>query len=85
VRDPQPSTTVLALDSGNKAAYENLARIYYDRGHSKDKSYLVLEGSQQLGKMKREQALADAAELKRVIAAEKQALADEAAAATPTP
>jgi len=34
--------TVLALDSGNKAAYENLARIYYDRGHSKDKSYLVL-------------------------------------------
>ncbi len=34
--------TVLALDSGNKAAYENLARIYYDRGHGKDKSYLVL-------------------------------------------
>jgi len=34
--------TVLALDSSNKAAYENLARIYYDRGHSKDKSYLVL-------------------------------------------
>ncbi|MDC0717982.1 tetratricopeptide repeat protein [Nannocystis bainbridge] len=33
---------VLALDSGNQAAYENLARIYYDRGHSKDKSYLVL-------------------------------------------
>ena len=34
--------TVLALDSGNQAAYENLARIYYDRGHRKDKSYLVL-------------------------------------------
>jgi tetratricopeptide (TPR) repeat protein len=33
---------VLALDSGNQAAYENLARIYYDRGHIKDKSYLVL-------------------------------------------
>ena len=33
---------VLALDSNNKAAYENLARIYYDRGHRKDKSYLVL-------------------------------------------
>jgi tetratricopeptide (TPR) repeat protein len=33
---------VLALDSGNQAAYENLARIYYDRGHRKDKSYLVL-------------------------------------------
>jgi tetratricopeptide (TPR) repeat protein len=32
----------LALDSGNQAAYENLARIYYDRGHRKDKSYLVL-------------------------------------------
>lgn len=33
---------VLALDSGNQGAYENLARIYYDRGHRKDKSYLVL-------------------------------------------
>jgi tetratricopeptide (TPR) repeat protein len=33
---------VLALDSNNQAAYENLARIYYDRGHLKDKSYLVL-------------------------------------------
>ena len=33
---------VLALDSNNQAAYENLARIYYDRGHRKDKSYLVL-------------------------------------------
>lgn len=33
---------VLALDSGNQAAYENLARVYYDRGHRKDKSYLVL-------------------------------------------
>ena len=33
---------VLALDSGNQAAYENLARIYYDRGIRKDQSYLVL-------------------------------------------
>ncbi len=33
---------VLALDSGNQAAYENLARLYYDRGIRKDKSYLVL-------------------------------------------
>ena len=33
---------VLALDSGNKAAYENLARLYYDRGIRKDQSYLVL-------------------------------------------
>jgi tetratricopeptide (TPR) repeat protein len=33
---------VLALDSSNQAAYENLARLYYDRGHLKDKSYLVL-------------------------------------------
>ncbi len=36
------SQTVLALDSGNQTAYENLARIYYDRGHRQDKSYLVL-------------------------------------------
>ncbi len=34
--------TVLALDSSNQAAYENLARLYYDRGLLKDKSYLVL-------------------------------------------
>ncbi|MCA9693243.1 MAG: tetratricopeptide repeat protein [Nannocystaceae bacterium] len=33
---------VLALDSSNQAAYENLARLYYDRGVLKDKSYLVL-------------------------------------------
>ncbi|MEZ4452378.1 MAG: tetratricopeptide repeat protein [Nannocystaceae bacterium] len=33
---------VLALDSGNQAAYENLARLYYDRGIRKDQSYLVL-------------------------------------------
>ena len=33
---------VLALDSSNQAAYENLTRLYYDRGHLKDKSYLVL-------------------------------------------
>ncbi len=34
--------TVLALDSNNQKAYENLARLYYDRGILKDKSYLVL-------------------------------------------
>ncbi len=34
--------TVLALDSSNQAAYENLARLYYDRGIRKDPSYLVL-------------------------------------------
>ncbi len=34
--------TVLALDSNNQVAYENLARLYYDRGILKDKSYLVL-------------------------------------------
>ncbi|MCB9568592.1 MAG: tetratricopeptide repeat protein [Myxococcales bacterium] len=33
---------VLALDSGNQSAYENLARLYYDRGIRKDQSYLVL-------------------------------------------
>jgi tetratricopeptide (TPR) repeat protein len=33
---------VLALDSSNKAAYENLARLYYDRGRLEDRSYLVL-------------------------------------------
>ncbi len=33
---------VLAVDSGNQAAYENLARLYYDRGRLKDKSYLLL-------------------------------------------
>ena len=33
---------VLAVDSGNQVAYENLARLYYDRGRLKDKSYLVL-------------------------------------------
>lgn len=33
---------VLAVDTSNKAAYENLARLYYDRGRLKDKSYLVL-------------------------------------------
>jgi tetratricopeptide (TPR) repeat protein len=33
---------ILAVDSGNKAAYENLARLYYDRGRITDKSYLVL-------------------------------------------
>lgn len=34
--------TVLAVDSGNRLAYENLARLYYDRGRLKDKSYLLL-------------------------------------------
>jgi Flp pilus assembly protein TadD len=33
---------VLAVDSSNRLAYENLARLYYDRGRLKDKSYLVL-------------------------------------------
>jgi tetratricopeptide (TPR) repeat protein len=33
---------VLALDSSNEAAYENLARLYYDRGRLGDRSYLVL-------------------------------------------
>lgn len=36
--------TVLALDSSNQLAYENLARLYYDRGRLKDKSYLLLAG-----------------------------------------
>jgi tetratricopeptide (TPR) repeat protein len=34
--------SVLAVDSGNRLAYENLARLYYDRGRLKDKSYLLL-------------------------------------------
>ena len=33
---------VLAVDTSNKTAYENLARLYYDRGRLKDPSYLVL-------------------------------------------
>lgn len=33
---------VLAVDSSNKAAYENLARLYYDRGRLEDPSFLVL-------------------------------------------
>jgi tetratricopeptide (TPR) repeat protein len=33
---------VLAVDTSNKTAYENLARLYYDRGRLKDQSYLVL-------------------------------------------
>ena len=33
---------VLAVDTSNKMAYENLARLYYDRGRLKDKSYLLL-------------------------------------------
>jgi tetratricopeptide (TPR) repeat protein len=33
---------VLAVDSNNRLAYENLARLYYDRGRLKDKSYLLL-------------------------------------------
>lgn len=35
---------VLAVDSSNQLAYENLARLYYDRGRLKDKSYLLLCG-----------------------------------------
>jgi tetratricopeptide (TPR) repeat protein len=34
----------LAVDSSNQLAYENLARLYYDRGRLKDKSYLLLAG-----------------------------------------
>lgn len=33
---------VLAIDSNNRLAYENLARLYYDRGRLVDKSYLLL-------------------------------------------
>jgi tetratricopeptide (TPR) repeat protein len=33
---------VLAVDSSNQAAYENLARLYYDRGRLADRSYLLL-------------------------------------------
>jgi tetratricopeptide (TPR) repeat protein len=33
---------ILAVDSSNRVAYENLARLYYDRGRRGDKSYLVL-------------------------------------------
>lgn len=33
---------ILAVDSSNRVAYENLARLYYDRGRHDDKSYLVL-------------------------------------------
>ena len=32
----------LAVDSNNGRAYENLARLYYDRGRLRDKSYLML-------------------------------------------
>lgn len=34
--------SVLAVDSNNRLAYENLARLYYDRGRLKDESYLLL-------------------------------------------
>ncbi|MCB9750586.1 MAG: tetratricopeptide repeat protein [Myxococcales bacterium] len=33
---------VLALDSSNQRAYENLARLYYDRGRLQEQSYTVL-------------------------------------------
>ncbi|MEM6994525.1 MAG: tetratricopeptide repeat protein [Myxococcota bacterium] len=33
---------VLAVDSDNRLAFENLARLYYDRGRLKDKAYLLL-------------------------------------------
>ncbi len=34
--------TALAVDSDNPLAYENLARLYYDRGRTQDRSYLLL-------------------------------------------
>ncbi|MBL4689841.1 MAG: tetratricopeptide repeat protein [Nannocystaceae bacterium] len=34
--------SVLGLDSDNRRAFENLARIYYDRGRHGDKAYLLL-------------------------------------------
>jgi tetratricopeptide (TPR) repeat protein len=34
--------SILAVDSSNKVAYENLARLYYDRGRTQDSSYLLL-------------------------------------------
>lgn len=34
--------SILAVDSSNKVAYENLTRLYYDRGRSQDASYLLL-------------------------------------------
>ena len=33
---------ILAVDSSNQSAYENLARLYYDRGRIRDSSYLLL-------------------------------------------
>jgi len=33
---------VLAVDSDNRQAFENLARLYYDRGRLEDKAYLML-------------------------------------------
>ena len=33
---------VLAVDTSNQNAYENLARLYYDRGRLTDRSYLLL-------------------------------------------
>lgn len=33
---------VLVVDTSNKKAYENLARLYYDRGRLEERSYLVL-------------------------------------------
>ena len=33
---------VLAVDTSNRNAYENLARLYYDRGRLADRSYLLL-------------------------------------------
>ncbi|MEM7155474.1 MAG: tetratricopeptide repeat protein [Myxococcota bacterium] len=34
--------TALALDTDNRLAYENLARLYYDRGREGERSYLLL-------------------------------------------
>lgn len=35
---------VLAVDTSNRVAYENLARLYYDRGRLEDPSFLILAG-----------------------------------------
>ena len=41
-RAEEQAQNVLATDSANLAAYENLARLYYDRGRIDDRSYLLL-------------------------------------------
>ncbi len=57
--------SVLALDAGNGLAFENLARLYYDRGRLDDKSYLLLADlvvTQALAKAK-DGGLAESAEI----------------------